>query len=74
MSNRNGLVVDCELTRATDTAEREVALARIERSRKAASRTVRRARVTLGADMGLSVAVDFVLGLRGCPGRCRNSE
>jgi len=63
MENRNGLIVDCELTRATGTAEREAALAMIERSRKTANRTVRRARVTLGADKGFD-AEEFVLKLK----------
>ncbi len=63
MENRNGLIVDCQLTRATGTVEREAALAMIERSRKTASRTVRGARVTLGADRGLD-AEDFVLALK----------
>jgi hypothetical protein len=40
MENRNGLIVDCELTGATGTAKR---------SRRTGNRTVRRARVTLGA-------------------------
>ena len=42
MENRNGLVVDVALTMATDTAEREAALARLPRRR-------RRHRITLGA-------------------------
>lgn len=61
MENRNGLIVDCELTKATGTAEREAALAMIKRSRKA--RTVRRSRVTLGADKGFDAA-GFVLELK----------
>jgi len=64
MENRNGLIVDCELTKATGTAEREAALTMIKRSRKAANRTVRRTRVTLGADKGFD-AEDFVLKLKG---------
>ena len=63
MENRNGLIVDCQLTRATGTAEREAALAMIERSRKTSSRTVRGPRVTLGADKGFD-AEDFVLSLK----------
>jgi transposase len=67
MENRNGLVVDCELTRATGTAEREAALTMIKRSRqggrKAAKRMARKTRVTLGADKGYD-AQDFVLTLK----------
>lgn len=63
MENRNGLIVDCQLTRATGTAEREAALAMIERSRKTANRTVRGGRVTLGADKGFD-AEAFVLSLK----------
>ena len=63
IENRNGLIVDCELTRATGTAEREAALAMIERSRKTANRTVRRTRVTLGGDKGFD-AEEFVLKLK----------
>lgn len=54
--NRNGLVVDCELTLATGTAEREAALVMIERLRGGS-------RITLGADKGYDAA-DFVAGLR----------
>jgi transposase len=54
--NRNGLVVDCELTLATGTAEREAALAMIER-RSSGSR------ITLGADKGYDTA-DFIARLR----------
>jgi transposase len=64
MENRNGLIVDCELTRASGTAEREAALAMIKRSRKTANRTMRKTRVTLGADKGYD-AEDFVLTLKG---------
>jgi hypothetical protein len=64
MENRNGLIVDCELTRASGTAEREAALAMIGRSRKGKARTVRKARVTLGADKGFD-AEAFVLELKG---------
>lgn len=63
MENRNGLIVDCELTKATGTAEREAALTMIKRSRKTAKRTVRKSRVTLGADKGFD-AEDFVLKLK----------
>lgn len=44
MENRNGLIVDAQATHATGTAEREAALAMIERTRKPGKR------VTLGAD------------------------
>src|SRR5690606_6528906 len=44
MENRNGLIVDAQVTHATGTAEREAALAMIERTRKPGKR------VTLGAD------------------------
>jgi transposase len=64
MENRNGLIVDCELTKASGTAEREAALAMIKRSRKSRNRMVRRTRVTLGADKGFD-AEDFVLALKG---------
>ncbi len=56
MENRSGLVVDAELTRATGTAEREAALALLDR------RPTRR-RVTLGADKAYDVT-DFVKELR----------
>jgi transposase len=48
MENRNGLIVDAQVTRATGTAEREAALAMIERSRQKTAKPGRR--VTLGAD------------------------
>jgi transposase len=63
MENRNGLIVDCELTKASGTAERQAALTMIKRSRKTKSRTVRRTRVTLGGDKGFD-AEDFVLELK----------
>lgn len=63
MENRSGLIVDCEVTKASGTAERETALTMIKRSRKTANRTVRRSRVTLGADKGFD-AEDFVLKLK----------
>ena len=44
MENRNGLIVDAQMTHATGTAEREAALIMIERTRKPGKR------VTLGAD------------------------
>lgn len=56
MENRNGLVVDAMLTEATGTAEREAALAMLDR-RKAARR------ITLGADKAYDIT-DFVADLR----------
>ena len=52
--NRNGLIVECELTAATGTAEREAGLRLVAR---------RRRRLTVGADRGYD-ARDFVAGLR----------
>ena len=63
MENRNGLIIDCEVTPATGTAEREAALTMITRSRKGKARTVRKTRVTLGADKGFDTE-DFVLTLK----------
>lgn len=57
MENRNGLVVDAELTLATGLAEREATLAMLDR-RSAKSR-----RITLGADKAYDVE-DFVRRLR----------
>ncbi len=57
MENRNGLVVEACLTRADGHAERNAALAMIER------RADRPARITLGADKGYD-AEDFVNELR----------
>lgn len=57
MENRNGLIVDCQTTHATGTAEREAALTMIERSRTG------RKRVTLGADK-LFDAASFVADLK----------
>ena len=54
--NRNGLVVDAELTLATGTAEREAALAML-------GRLPAGSRMTLGADKGYD-ASDFVEALR----------
>jgi len=56
MENRNGLIVDAALTHATGTAEREAALAMLDRRK-------RRRRITLGADKAYDVA-DFVDDLR----------
>lgn len=44
MENKNGLIVDAQMTHATGTAEREAALVMIERTRRPGKR------VTLGAD------------------------
>ena len=56
MENRHGLVVDGALTQATGTAEREAALAMLDRRR-------RQQRVTLGADKAYDVR-DFIGALR----------
>jgi IS5 family transposase len=56
MENRNGLAVDVQLTQATGTAEREAALAMLDR------RASRR-RITVGADKAYDVA-SFVAALR----------
>jgi transposase len=65
MENRNGLAVAGTVTHATGTAEREAALALIDRPRRRGSRrAIRRAgRVTLGADKGYDVG-SFVAALR----------
>ena len=55
MENRNGLIVDAALTRATGTAEREAALAMLGRRP--------RRRLTLGADKAYDVS-SFVADLR----------
>ena len=55
MENRNGLAVDTRLTLATGTAEREAALAMVEKRR--------RRRVTLGGDKNYDTQ-DFVKKLR----------
>jgi transposase len=57
MENRNGLAVAGALTQATGTAEREAALAMVERRRPG------RRRITLGADKGFDVT-PFVETLR----------
>lgn len=56
MENRNGLVSDVCLIRASGTAEREAALMMLDRQK-------RRKRITLGADKGYGAA-SFVTGLR----------
>jgi transposase len=57
MENRNGLVVDAELTQATGTAEREAALKMLAQIPKPAG-------ATLGADKGYDTR-DFVAQTRG---------
>lgn len=57
MENRNGLIVDVEVTLASGTAEREAALAMLGR------RTNQRKRVTVGADKGYDCKA-FVKGCR----------
>jgi IS5 family transposase len=56
MENRDGLIVDAVLTHATGTAEREAALAMLDRRK-------RRRQITLGADKAYDVAA-FVDALR----------
>lgn len=56
MENRNGLAVDAALTRATGTAERDAALAILDRRKP-------RRRITLGADKAYDVTA-FVEDLR----------
>lgn len=60
IENRNGLIVDCELTQASGTAEREAGLRLLakERSRRG------RGRMSLAADKGYDTN-DFVAGVRG---------
>ena len=58
MENRNGLVVDVRLTKASGYAEREAALAMVQRLSKR-----RRRRITIGADRGYDVRA-FVEALR----------
>src|SRR5690606_10758265 len=57
--NRNGLIVDCELTEATGTCEREAGLRLLSRQRRRSGR----ARLTVGADRGYDVK-DFVADVR----------
>ena len=57
MENRNGLVVGGRVTSATGTAEREAALALVDRARTSSRR------ITLGADKAYDVA-QFVTALR----------
>jgi transposase len=58
MENRNGLAVDAALTRASGTAEREAALAMLDRRK-------RDGRITLGADKAYDVTA-FIEDLRAC--------
>jgi hypothetical protein len=58
MENRNGLIVDIELTQATGTAEREAALRMLDRLERKGRR-----RITLGADKGYDTQ-EFVSELR----------
>ena len=57
MENRNGLIVQAELTRADGHAERQAALAMLQRQSSGSTRR------TLGADKGYDSA-DFVADLR----------
>ena len=57
MENRNALIVDAELTRASGTAEREAALAMLDRRKR------RRRRITLGGDKAFDVYA-FIEDLR----------
>jgi hypothetical protein len=61
MENRNGLIIDAMLAQATGTAERDAALAMLER------RSRRSKRVILGADKGYDAA-DFVAKVRALGG------
>jgi transposase len=58
IENRHGLIVACELTQASGTAEREAGLRLVARQRRR-----RRGRLSVGADKGYDTA-DFVAGLR----------
>jgi IS5 family transposase len=58
MENRNGLIVDIELTQATGKAEREAALLMLDRLPRKRER-----RITLGADRGYDTQ-EFVRELR----------
>jgi len=56
--NRNGLIVECELTQATGTAEREAGLRLLERERARQG-----GRMSVGADKGYDTR-SFVAGVR----------
>jgi len=58
MENRNGLVVDIDLTQATGRAEREAALRMLDRQERR-----RRGRITLGADKAYDTS-EFIAALR----------
>ncbi len=58
VENRNGLIVEAELTQATGTAEREAGLRLLARQRRR-----RRGRMSVGADKGYD-AKGFVAGVR----------
>jgi IS5 family transposase len=58
MENRNGLVVNALLTKASGTAEREAALAMLQQR-------AQKKRVTMGGDKGYDTR-DFVADLRAC--------
>jgi transposase len=71
MENRNGLVVETRLTRATGTAEREAAVEMVEAKRKQ-----KRGRLTLGGDKNYDVAA-HVAALRqlcGTPHVAQNTQ
>ena len=57
--NRHGLIVECELTQASGTAEREAGLRLLERERGRRGR----GRMSVAADKGYDAA-DFVAGVR----------
>jgi transposase len=57
--NRNGLIVDCELTEASGTCEREAGLRLLARQRRRSGR----GRMSVGADRGYDTR-DFVAGVR----------
>jgi len=59
VENRNGLIVDCELTEAGGTAEREAGLRLLGRQRRRRGR----GRMSVGADKGYDTA-GFVAGVR----------
>ena len=63
MENRNALIVDAALTQANGTAEREAALAMLDRYRPAGRRKHRSRRITLGADKAYDVRA-FIGDLR----------
>jgi transposase len=57
--NRHGLIVDCELTEASGTCEREAGLRLVARQRRRCGR----GRLSMGADRGYDTK-DFVAGMR----------